>query len=87
MIDTPTVAVRNGANVTLQGLTITGASGSAAADGVHCLAPDGALLGKILTPERVANLTFGGPKKNRLFLAATTSVYAIYTDVTGAQVP
>jgi gluconolactonase len=56
-------------------------------DGVHCFAPDGTLVGKILTPERVSNLTFGGPKKNRLFITATTSIYSIYTNVRGAQVP
>ena len=39
-----------------------------AGDGVHCHAPDGTLLGKILIPEAVANLCFGGPKRNRLFI-------------------
>ncbi len=60
---------------------------SSAADGVHCFAPDGIRLGKIMVPQTVANLTFGGPRRNRLFIAATTSVYAIYVTVTGAQVP
>lgn len=60
---------------------------TSAADGVHCYAPDGTLLGKILTPERVSNLTFGGPKRNRLFMAATSSIYAIYTDITGVEFP
>ncbi len=60
---------------------------TSARDGVHCYAPDGTLVGKILTPERVSNLTFGGPKKNRLFMTATTSVYSIYTDSRGAQTP
>lgn len=60
---------------------------TSAQDGVHCYAADGTLLGKILTPERVSNLTFGGPKRNRLFMAATSSVYAIYTDVTGVEFP
>jgi gluconolactonase len=60
---------------------------TSARDGVHCYAPDGALAGKILTPERVSNLTFGGPKKNRLFMTATTSVYSIYTNSRGAQTP
>lgn len=60
---------------------------SSAADGVHCFAPDGTRLGKILVPECVANLTFGGPKKNRLFIAATSSLYAIYVAATGAQRP
>jgi gluconolactonase len=60
---------------------------SSAGDGVHVFAPDGTLLGKILVPQRVANLTFGGPRRNRLFIAATTSVYLVYVVATGAQVP
>lgn len=60
---------------------------SSAADGVHCFAPDGHRLGKILVPEAVANLTFGGPRRNRLFITATTSLYAIYVTATGAQQP
>lgn len=60
---------------------------SSAADGVHCFAPDGTRLGKILVPECVANLTFGGPKKNRLFIAATSSLYTIYVAATGVQKP
>ena len=60
---------------------------SSAADGVHCLAPDGRRLGKILVPEPVANLTFGGPRRNRLFITATTSLYAIYLATNGAQRP
>lgn len=60
---------------------------SSAADGVHCFAPDGHRLGKILLPEAAANLTFGGPRRNRLFITATTSLYAIYVTTTGAQQP
>jgi len=60
---------------------------SSAADGIHCFAPDGTRLGKIRVPQTVANLTFGGPRRNRLFIAATTSVYALYVTATGAQVP
>lgn len=50
---------------------------SSAADGVHCISPDGALLGKILVPELVSNVCFGGRGKHRLFITATTSLYAI----------
>ncbi|MCU0906198.1 MAG: SMP-30/gluconolactonase/LRE family protein [Rhodobacteraceae bacterium] len=60
---------------------------SSAGDGVHVFAPDGTLLGKILVPQRVANLTFGGPRRNRLFITATTSVYLFYVAATGAQRP
>lgn len=58
---------------------------SSAADGVHCFAPDGQLIGKIRVPQTVANLTFGGPRRNRLFIAATTSLYSIYLAVAGCS--
>ena len=55
-----------------------------AADGVHCHASDGTLLGKILVPETVANVCFGGAKLNRLFICGTTSLYAIYLNTRAA---
>lgn len=58
---------------------------TSAADGVHCFAPDGMLIGKILVPQCVANVTFGGPRRNRLFITATKSLYAVYTATTGAR--
>lgn len=58
---------------------------TSAADGVHCYAPDGTLIGKILIPEVVANLCFGGAKLNRLFICATTSLYAVYVNARGAR--
>ena len=60
---------------------------TSAQDGVHCYAPDGVFLGKIKVPEPVSNLVFGGPKRNRLFITATSSLYAIYVGTTGAQRP
>jgi gluconolactonase len=60
---------------------------TSAGDGVHCYAPDGALLGKIHIPETTANITFGGPRRNRLFITATTSLYAVFVAATGAQRP
>jgi gluconolactonase len=60
---------------------------TSARDGVHCYAPDGVRLGKIMVPEPVSNLAFGGPKRNRLFITATTSLYAVYVAATGAQRP
>jgi len=68
-------------------IDVAGNLWSSAADGVHCFAPDGTRLGKILVPQAVANLCFGGPKRNRLFIAATSSLYAIYVAATGAQTP
>jgi gluconolactonase len=60
---------------------------SSAGDGVHCFDPTGKLIGKIRVPQTVANLTFGGPKRNRLFIAATRSLYSLYVAVTGSQLP
>ena len=54
-------------------------------EGVHCYDPDGTLIGKVLIPEIVANVAFGGVKHNRLFIAGTTSLYAIYLTVRGAR--
>jgi len=56
-----------------------------AGDGVHCHAPDGALLGKVLIPESVANLCFGGAKRNRMFICGTTSLYAVYLNTRAAR--
>lgn len=55
-----------------------------AGDGVHCHAPDGTLLGKVRIPETVANVCFGGAKRNRLFMCGTTSLYAVYLNTRGA---
>ena len=60
---------------------------TSAGDGIQCFAPDGTLLGKILLPEKVANLTFGGPRRNRLFITANTSLYLIHVAVAGVQRP
>ena len=54
-----------------------------ARDGVHVYSPDGRLLGKILIPETVANVCFGGAKRNRLFICGTSSLYAVYLKVNG----
>jgi gluconolactonase len=58
---------------------------TSAADGVHCIQPDGTLIGKIKVPERVANLEFGGAKRNHLYITATTSLYALKVPVNGAK--
>jgi gluconolactonase len=58
-----------------------------AGDGVHCLNPDGELIGKIRVPEVVANVCFGGAKRNRLFICGTQSLYAIYVRTSGATWP
>lgn len=58
---------------------------TSAADGVHCYDPDGTLIGKVLVPEIVANVVFGGPRRNRLYICGTTSLYAVYLCVNGAR--
>lgn len=58
---------------------------TSAGDGVHCYESDGTLIGKILVPEQVANVVFGGRKRNRLYICATTSLYAIMLPVNGAK--
>ena len=68
-------------------LDIHGNVWTSAGDGVRCYAPDGALLGRIVVPEVVANVCFGGIKRNRLFICATTSLYAIYVNTQGALRP
>jgi gluconolactonase len=60
---------------------------SSAADGVHCLSPKGKLLGKILVPELVSNVCFGGRAKQQLFITATTSIYSIKLNRQGIQTP
>jgi gluconolactonase len=62
----------------------TGRIWSSAGDGVHCLDTDGTLIGKIKLPEVAANVVFGEVKRNRLFVAATTSVYSMRLNVNGA---
>ena len=52
-------------------------------DGVHIFNPQGALIGRIELPERCANVCFGGVHRNRLFMAATTSVYSLYVNTQG----
>ncbi len=60
---------------------------SSAGDGVHCIDPDGTLLGTIQTGAVVSNLCFGGRNRSRLFMCASHRLMAIYTNVRGAQRP
>ena len=64
---------------------ICGAAGAGPGlDGVVVFAPDGDMIGRIALPERSANLCFGGRKRNRLIMAASQSIYAVYVDTQGA---
>jgi gluconolactonase len=58
---------------------------TSAGDGVRCYAPNGDLIGVIRVPQPVANICFGGPARNRLFICATTDVYAIYLLTNGVK--
>jgi len=54
-------------------------------DGVHVFNPKGELIGRIELPERCANVCFGGLHRNRLFMAASTSVYSLYVNTQGCK--
>jgi gluconolactonase len=60
---------------------------SSAADGVHCIDPNGRLLGKVLVPARVSNLTFGGLHRDRLFIGGSHTLYAVFLNRRGAEWP
>lgn len=60
---------------------------SSAGDGVHCLAPDGHLMGKLLVPETVSNLCWGGRARHEMFITATTSVYRVVLNRAGVGRP
>jgi gluconolactonase len=68
-------------------LDIDGNLWTSAGDGVHCYSREGELLGKILIPEAVANLCFGGARRNRLFITATSSLYTLFVNTAGIQIP
>ena len=93
-------ALRNGrsfAKLTMPGTTTpSGADGlrcdvegnvwAGARPGVQVLAPTGELLGMIRLPETCANVCFGGAKRNRLFMTASQSLYAVYVNIAGAHI-
>jgi gluconolactonase len=54
-------------------------------DGVHVFNPEGRLIGFIRLPETVSNLCFGGPKRNRLFMTASQSLFSLYVNTRGAH--
>jgi gluconolactonase len=60
---------------------------TSAGDGVQCFTSGGDLIGKIHVPEKVANVCFGGPARDRLFICGFTSLYAIHLNTRGAQAP
>ncbi|MGR6316886.1 SMP-30/gluconolactonase/LRE family protein [Micromonospora soli] len=60
---------------------------AAAHDGLHCFDPDGTLLGKLHLPEVVANFTFGGPKRNELYICASSSLFSLRVNISGVRYP
>jgi gluconolactonase len=73
----------DGIRVDTEGNVWCGFSGGEGDDGVAIFAPDGTMIGRILLPERCANVCFGGAKRNRLFMAASQSIYAVYIEAQG----
>ena len=55
-------------------------------DGVHIFAPSGDRIGQIRLPEICSNVCFGGTKRNRLFMTASQSLYAVYVETRGAHI-
>ena len=74
----------DGMRVDVQGNSWCAWSGGEAEDGVVVFAPDGKMIGRIMLPERCANVCFGGVKRNRLFMAASQSIYSLYVETQGA---
>jgi gluconolactonase len=75
----------DGIRVDVDGNVWAAASGGAGYDGVHIFTPQGQRIGMILLPEICANLCFGGPKRNRLFMTASQSLYSVYVGTRGAH--
>jgi len=76
--------VPDGMRADTEGNLWCGWGGGEGQDGVAVFNPEGALIGRILLPERCANLCFGGVKRNRLFLASSQSLYSIHVNAQGA---
>jgi gluconolactonase len=76
--------VPDGFRVDTEGNLWCGWGGGEGQDGVAIFNPDGKLIGRILLPERSANLCFGGAKRNRLFIASSKSIYSVYVNARGA---
>ena len=78
--------IADGIRADVDGNIWAGANGGPGYDGVHIISPQGQTIGMILLPEICANLCFGGVKRNRLFMAASQSLYSVYVETQGAHV-
>ena len=76
--------IPDGFRVDTEGNLWCGWGGGEGQDGVAVFNPEGVLIGRVLLPERAANLCFGGAKRNRLLIAASRSIYALYVNAQGA---
>ncbi len=76
----------DGIRADVDGNIWAGANGGPGYDGVHVLNPAGQCIGQIRLPEICANLCFGGPKRNRLYMAASQSLYSVFVGTRGAHV-
>ncbi|WP_282606357.1 SMP-30/gluconolactonase/LRE family protein [Pelagibius sp. Alg239-R121] len=68
-------------------LDVNGNLYTSSEDSIQVYTAAGERIGKIMVPEKIANCTFGGPKKNRLFIAASSSLYSIHLNTQGVQQP
>ena len=84
LIDAGPGGTPDGMRCDIDGNLWCGCMGNAALDGVLVFAPDGTKIGRIALPERCANVCFGGKKRNRLFMAASQSLYVLYVNTQGA---
>jgi len=76
--------IPDGFRVDTEGNLWCGWGGGEGQDGVAVFNAEGVLIGRVLLPERAANLCFGGAKRNRLLIAASRSIYALYVNAQGA---
>ena len=76
----------DGLRADVDGNIWVGASGGPGYDGVHVFSPAGQRIGLIRLPEICANVCFGGPKRNRLYMAASQSLYSLFVNTRGAHV-
>jgi gluconolactonase len=78
--------IADGIRADVDGNIWAGANGGAGYDGVHIISPEGQHIGMIVLPEICANLCFGGAKRNRLFMAASQSLYSLEVGTRGAHI-
>ena len=76
----------DGIRADMDGNIWAGSNGGPGYDGVQVFSPEGQRIGMIVLPEICANLCFGGPKRNRLFMAASQSLYSLYVGTQGAHI-